>query len=108
MTKGDIGAVNWPGTRSIHFNLPVHNSAHRTYKAKNFLVPSRSDTANFIENLINTMSNNDKQTIINGGSAGSVPAAPGETPTHRRHVRVSLRRGHGARGIRPLRNRRRL
>jgi beta-glucosidase len=73
MVKGDIGAVNWPGTRSIHFACQFTGQPTGTYKAKISLVPGRSDTAQFIEDLINRLSNGEKQTIINGGSAGGVP-----------------------------------
>ena len=74
MAKGDIGPVTWAGTRSIHFACQFTGQPTGTYKAKISIVPSRSDTAQFIEDLVNKLSNNDKQTIINGGSAGGAPA----------------------------------
>jgi beta-glucosidase len=72
MVKGDVGDVTWGGTRSIHFTCQFNAAPTGTYKAKISIVPSRSDTATFIENKIASMSNGDKQTIINGGSAAGV------------------------------------
>jgi hypothetical protein len=74
MVKGDVGAVTWAGTRSIHFACQFNGRPTGTFKAKIAIVPSRSDTAQCIEDLIGSMSNADKQTIINGGSAGAVVA----------------------------------
>jgi beta-glucosidase len=73
MVKGDVGAVSWAGDRSIHFACQFNGLPSGTYKAKIVIVPSRSDTAAFVWGKVSSLSNGDKQTIINGGSAGGVP-----------------------------------
>lgn len=72
MTKGDIGAVTWSGQKGIHFTCQFNGAPSGTYRAKITIACSRSDTAQFIEDLIARLSNSEKQTIINGGSAGGV------------------------------------
>jgi beta-glucosidase len=72
MAKGDVGPVTWAGTRSIHFTCQFNAPPTGTYKEKITIVPSRSDTAQFIEDLLSRLSSADKQTIINGGNAGGV------------------------------------
>ncbi len=72
MTKGDIGPLTWQGEKGIHFACQFNSQPTGTYKAKISIACSQSDTATFIENKIASMSNGDKQTIINGGSAAGV------------------------------------
>jgi beta-glucosidase len=72
MTKGDIGPLTWQGEKGIHFTCQFNGQPTGTYKAKISIACSQSDTATFIENKIASMSNGDKQTIINGGSAAGV------------------------------------
>ncbi|HUI93983.1 MAG TPA: glycoside hydrolase family 3 C-terminal domain-containing protein [Chitinivibrionales bacterium] len=73
--KGDgYGNFSFGGIRGIFFTCQFNGAPTGTYKAKVSVAASQSDSAKFVENLINTLSNGDKQTIINGGSAGSVPA----------------------------------
>jgi beta-glucosidase len=72
MVKGDVGVVTWAGDKSIHFTCQFTGQPTGTYKAKVTIALSRSDTATFIEDKIKSMSNGDKQTIINGGSAAGV------------------------------------
>jgi beta-glucosidase len=72
MVKGDVGNVTWAGDRNIHFTCQFNAMPTGTYKAKVSIACSRSDTATFIENKIASMSNGDKQTIVNGGSAAGV------------------------------------
>jgi beta-glucosidase len=72
MVKGDVGQLTWQGEKSIHFACQFNGQPTGTYKAKISIACSRSDTATFIENKIASMSNGDKQTIINGGSAAGV------------------------------------
>jgi beta-glucosidase len=72
MIKGDVGQLTWQGDKSIHFACQFNGQPTGTYKAKISITCSQSDTATFIENKIASMSNGDKQTIINGGSAAGV------------------------------------
>ena len=72
MTKGDVGQLTWQGDKGIHFACQFNGQPTGTYKAQISIAVSRSDTATFIENKIASMSNGDKQTIINGGSAAGV------------------------------------
>jgi len=73
--KGDgYGSFNFGGIRGIFFTCQFNGAPSGTYKAKVSVTASQSDSAKFVENLVNTLSNGDKQTIINGGSAGNVPA----------------------------------
>jgi beta-glucosidase len=72
MVKGDVGQIAWQGDKSVHFACQFNSAPSGTYKAKVSIVPSQSDTAVFLENKIAAMSNADKQTIVNGGSAAGV------------------------------------
>jgi beta-glucosidase len=73
--KGDgYGSFNFGGIRGIFFTCQFTGTPSGTYKAKVSVAASQSDSAKFVENLVNSLSNGDKQTIINGGSAGNVPA----------------------------------
>jgi beta-glucosidase len=73
--KGDgYGKFNRCGWKGIHFRCQFNGPPSGTYRAKVIVEASKSDTAQFIENLISKLSNSEKQTIINGGSAGGVPA----------------------------------
>jgi beta-glucosidase len=73
--KGDgYGSFSFGGIRGIFFTCQFSGAPSGTYKAKVSVTGSQSDSAKFVENLVNSLSNGDKQTIINGGAAGSVPA----------------------------------
>jgi|WetSurMetagenome_2_1015567.scaffolds.fasta_scaffold00017_50 beta-glucosidase len=73
--KGDgYGNFGYGGIRGIFFTCQFNGAPTGTYKAKVSVAASQSDSAKFVEGLINQLSNADKQTIINGGSAGGVPA----------------------------------
>jgi beta-glucosidase len=73
--KGDgFGSFTRWGLKGIFFTCQFNGPPTGTYKAKVSVNATQSDSAKFVENLVNTLSNNDKQTIINGGSAGGVPA----------------------------------
>jgi beta-glucosidase len=73
--KGDgYGTFKRWGTKGIFFQCQFNGPPSGTYKAKVSVTASKSDTATFVANLVNSMSNADKQTIINGVAAGSVPA----------------------------------
>ncbi|HUI93984.1 MAG TPA: glycoside hydrolase family 3 C-terminal domain-containing protein [Chitinivibrionales bacterium] len=72
MTMGDIGPLTWQGEKGIHFGCQFNGAPSGTYKAKISIALSQSDTAVFIESKIASMSNGDKQTIVNGGSAAGV------------------------------------
>jgi len=93
MTMGDIGPLTWQGEKGIHFGCQFNGAPSGTYKAKISIALSQSDTAVFIESKIASMSNGDKQTIVNGGSAAGVV---GLRP--RRHLVFS----HGPRNGRHL------
>jgi beta-glucosidase len=73
--KGDgYGPFTYGGDRGIHFRCQFSSLPTGTYKAKVTIVGSKSDSAKFVDNLVTTLSNGDKQAIINGSSAGGVPA----------------------------------
>jgi beta-glucosidase len=73
--KGDgYGSFTRWGLKGIFFACQFNGPPSGTYKAKVSVIASQSDSAKFVENLVNTLSNGTKQTIINGGAAGGVPA----------------------------------
>jgi beta-glucosidase len=73
--KGDgFGSFTRWGTKGIFFTCQFIGPPGGTYKAKVSVVASQSDSAKFVEGKINSLSNGDKQIIINGGAAGGVPA----------------------------------
>jgi beta-glucosidase len=73
--KGDgFGSFTRWGTKGIFFSCQFSGPATGTYKAKVSVNATRSDTALFVEGWVSKLSNADKQTIINGGAAGGVPA----------------------------------
>ena len=75
MQKGDgFGSFTRWGTKGIFFTCQFNGAPSGTYKAKVTVNASKGDTATFVANLVNSLSNGDKQTIINGGAAGRVPA----------------------------------
>ena len=73
--KGDgYGNFTRGGDKGIFFTCQFTGAPSGTYKAKVTINASKSDTATFVAGKVNALSNGDKQTIINGGGAGGVPA----------------------------------
>jgi beta-glucosidase len=73
--KGDgYGSFGGWGAKGIHFACQFAGAPPAgTYRAKVSVSAAKSDTALFIDSLINKLSNTEKQTIINGASAAGVP-----------------------------------
>jgi beta-glucosidase len=73
--KGDgFGSFTRWGLKGIFFTCQFNGPPTGTYKAKVSVNASQDDSAKFVSGLVNSMSNDAKQTIINGGASGSVPA----------------------------------
>ena len=81
-TKGDAGNFDSWGVKSIHFGCTFTGPPSGTFKAKVSVNATKSDTAQFVERYVAALSNADKQTIINGGAAGGVPAVNWQDGPH--------------------------